>query len=71
MPRGPELFDAGDDRVFCFNPSGRFHGWLLLRHGQTEFTPIRQLNSLPLVPGFNVERALLGVRERPCREVRS
>lgn len=55
---GPELFDVGNDRVVCFNPGGRFHGWLFMRHADGQLVSLRQLNHVPYIPGADLARLL-------------
>ncbi len=39
-----EMFDLGDGRAVNFNPDGRFHGWLFVRHPDGQYVSIRKLD---------------------------
>lgn len=43
-------FDLGDGRVVCFNPAGRFHGWVFRRHPDGYLVSDQKLEALPLPP---------------------
>jgi hypothetical protein len=44
------FFELPDGQVVCFNPTGRWHGWLFRRHADCSLVSVRKLGlaSLPL-----------------------
>ena len=40
------FFELPDGKMVCFNPGGRFHGWLFRRHPDGQFVSVQKLNEV-------------------------
>jgi hypothetical protein len=58
---------AGTNRVIVFNPGGYFDGWICEWENGPHSTlrPLRQLDKVPLPPGFDIAEALIKHRPVP------
>lgn len=46
------LFRINEREAVCFNPNGRFHGWLFLQHPDGHWVSFRKLEETdPFPPG--------------------
>ncbi len=40
------FFELPDGKIVCFNPGGRFHGWLFRRHPDGQFVSVQKLSEV-------------------------